>query len=175
MPLNCFSPLVHWLTVLSPPSAWNMVGQQYTSKQRTFMAIEYYKKVGTRGFMDEIIADFVARYPAAIPPSRTTIWRQAKHLDRFSTLHNLNSKVICHDFFHSFICIEFTFSRYDSAQQFDYSPLSPAPVTHIVEGPGQQPPLQMQLLCGLFVQEMRKKSLISRTLQSAQLEGMCWA
>ena len=80
-----------------------MVGQQYTPQQRTFMAIEYYKNFGTRDFMDDIIADFVARYPGAIPPSRKTIWRQAKHLDHFSTLHNLNSKVNFHDILLLFI------------------------------------------------------------------------
>ena len=68
------------------------------------MAIEYHKEVGTRDFMEEIIADFVAEYPGAIPPSRNTIWRQARHLDRFSTLHNLNAKVSFHDFFfHLFV------------------------------------------------------------------------
>ena len=51
-----------------------MVGQQYSAEQRTFMAIEYFKNVGTRGFMDMIIADFVAQYPNAMPPSRITIW-----------------------------------------------------------------------------------------------------
>ena len=68
-----------------------MVGQQYSAEQRTFMAIEYFKNVGTRGFMDMIIADFVARYPNAMPPFRLTTWRQAQHLDHFSTVHNLNS------------------------------------------------------------------------------------
>ena len=71
-----------------------MVGPQYNSEQRTFMAVEYARKRGTRDFMDEIIADFQVRYPAAIPPSRFTILRQWNKLDRFHTLHNLNSKVI---------------------------------------------------------------------------------
>ena len=83
-----------------------MVGQQYTPQQRTFMAIEYYKNFGTRDFMDDIIADFVAQYPGAIPPSRTTIWRQAKHLDRSSTLHNLNLRVNFHDILLLFICFQ---------------------------------------------------------------------
>ena len=87
----------------SPPSAWNMVGQQYTPQQRTFMAIEYYKKVGTRDFMEEIITDFIAQFPGAIPPSRKTILRQARHLDSFATLHNRNSKVIFHEIWFFFI------------------------------------------------------------------------
>lgn len=71
-----------------------MVGPHYDSEQRTFMAVEYCKKRGTRDFMEEIIADFQVRYPAAIPPSCKTIWRQWYKLDHFHTLHNLNSKVI---------------------------------------------------------------------------------
>ena len=47
--------------------------------------------------MLEIIADFVAQYPGAIPPSRKTIKRQARHLDRFSTLDNLNQNEIFHE------------------------------------------------------------------------------
>ena len=61
------------------------------------MAVEYEKKRGHRDFLPEIIADFMARWPRAVPPSQKTIKRQAKHLEMFSTLHNLNSKVAFHD------------------------------------------------------------------------------
>ena len=69
------------------------------------MAVQYHKKCGTRDFMEEIIGDFMALYPNAVPPSRNTIWRQVRHLDRFSTLHNLNSKVIFCEIPLFFICL----------------------------------------------------------------------
>ena len=72
---------------------WSKMAPQYTAKMRTFMAVEYNKRAGTRDFVDGIIQDFVARYPGRAPPSQRTILRQAKKLDTFSTLHNLNSKV----------------------------------------------------------------------------------
>ena len=40
-----------------------------TAPQRTFLAVEYFKKVGTYGR-----DDFNTQYPGAVPPSRKTIW-----------------------------------------------------------------------------------------------------
>ena len=62
------------------------------------MAVEYEKRRGHRDFIPGIIADFMVRWPRALPPSSKTIKRQAEHLEHFSTLHNLNSKVAFHDF-----------------------------------------------------------------------------
>ena len=45
----------------------DMVGQQYTAKQRAFMAAQYYKRSGTRDFMPLIIQDFLVKFPGAIP------------------------------------------------------------------------------------------------------------
>ena len=61
------------------------------------MAIEYEKKRGHSDFVPEIVADFLARWPGAVPPSKKTIKRQAEKLEHFNTLHNLNSKVTFHD------------------------------------------------------------------------------
>ena len=81
-----------------------MVGPQYEPDERTFMAVEYFKRCGKRDFMGGIINDLRARYPNAVPPSRVTIWRQADHLEKSGTLHNLNSKVNFHEVLLSFIC-----------------------------------------------------------------------
>ena len=42
-----------------------MVGPQYEPDERTFMAVEYFKRCGKRDFMGGIINDFRARYPNA--------------------------------------------------------------------------------------------------------------
>ena len=59
---------------------------QYTAKMRTFMAVEYNKRAGTRDFVDGIIQDFVARYPGRAPPSQRTILCQAKKLDSLADI-----------------------------------------------------------------------------------------
>ena len=46
-----------------------MEGPQYSSPQRTFLVVEYFKKVVT--YRRD---DFNTQYPGAVPPSRKTIW-----------------------------------------------------------------------------------------------------
>ena len=46
-----------------------MVGPQYEPDERTFMAVEYFKRCGKRDFMGGIINDLRARYPIADYPA----------------------------------------------------------------------------------------------------------
>ena len=65
---------------------------QYTMEQRNFLAMEYHKKKGTRGFKDELIQDFLTKFPNARRPSTNhlqNIW--SKQIMK-GTVLNCNSK-----------------------------------------------------------------------------------
>ena len=69
-----------------------MVGEQYSPEQRTWLAMEYTRHQGTRGFVEGIIQRFQQRFPGAPVPNQSTLYRQYRKINQFSTLHNLNSK-----------------------------------------------------------------------------------
>lgn len=65
---------------------------QFTMEQRNFLALEYHKKRGTRGFKEEIMGEFRVRLPGVREPGDNTmvrIWR--KQLKK-GTINNCNSK-----------------------------------------------------------------------------------
>ena len=71
-----------------------MNGQQYTPAQRNFMSMKYQELRGQRGFMQEIIREFIIKFPGAPLPTRLTINKPNKKQNTHYTVHNLNSRVI---------------------------------------------------------------------------------
>ena len=65
---------------------------QFNMQERNFLAFEYHKRKGTRGFKDQIIADFQIQFPGARVPGKNhivKIWR--KQMEN-GTVNNCNSK-----------------------------------------------------------------------------------
>ena len=56
------------------------------------MVLEYHKKRGTRGFKDEIVADFLVKFPGSKIPSKNAIHKMWEKQIRLGTVNNCNSK-----------------------------------------------------------------------------------
>lgn len=73
-----------------------MVGHHYPPEQRSFMMLEYAKRMhegAGRGhaWIGDVVAAFTARFPHAPVPHAKTLQRQYAKQENFYTMHNLNS------------------------------------------------------------------------------------
>ena len=51
---------------------------QFDQPQRSYLAMEFHRRRGTRDFMPELLADFTARFPGARVPSSEAIRKMHK-------------------------------------------------------------------------------------------------
>ena len=64
---------------------------QFDRDQRVFLALEFHKRRGTKGFLPGLLADFAAQFPAARVPGLNSIREMHKKLNFLGTINNVNS------------------------------------------------------------------------------------
>ena len=65
---------------------------QYTMHERNFLALEYHKRKGSNNFKNQLIADFMVKFPGARVPGKNCIRKiWSKQLEK-GTVNNCNSK-----------------------------------------------------------------------------------
>ena len=65
---------------------------QYTKDQRNFLVMEYHKRKGTRNFKEELVNDFLVKFPGARSPSKNMIKKMWEKQMKLGTVLNCNSK-----------------------------------------------------------------------------------
>ena len=65
---------------------------QFSQPQRSFLAMEFHRRRGTRDFMPGLLADFAAQFPGARVPSERAIRDLHKKFFALGTINNVNSK-----------------------------------------------------------------------------------
>ena len=65
---------------------------QFDQPQRSFLAMEFHKRRGTKNFVPELLADFAVQFPGARVPSRQAISDMHKKFVTLGTINNVNSK-----------------------------------------------------------------------------------
>ena len=65
---------------------------QYSREQRNFLALEFYRRRGTRNFFPGLLTDFQNRYPGARQPAESTVRRLCAKQLSLGTVNNCNSK-----------------------------------------------------------------------------------
>ena len=65
---------------------------QFSQPQRSFLAMVFHKRRGTRDFMPGLLADFAAQFPGARVPSERAIRDLRKKFFALGTINNMNSK-----------------------------------------------------------------------------------
>ena len=65
---------------------------QFSQPQRSFLAMEFHRRRGTRDFMPGLLADFAAQFPGARVPSEMAIRNLHKKFFALGTINNVNSK-----------------------------------------------------------------------------------
>ena len=65
---------------------------QFDQPQRTYLALEFHKRRGTRDFLPQLLADFAAQFPGARVPSLNAIRKMHDKFNRLGTINNVNSK-----------------------------------------------------------------------------------
>ena len=65
---------------------------QFSRQQRNFLAFEYHKHKGTRGFRNQILVDFQAKFPGVRVPTAVTMRRIWEKQMLHGTVNNCNNK-----------------------------------------------------------------------------------
>ena len=65
---------------------------QFSQPQRSFLAMEFHRRRGTRDFMPGLLADFAAQFPGVRVPSEMAIRNLHKKFFALGTINNVNSK-----------------------------------------------------------------------------------
>ena len=65
---------------------------QFDQPQRTYLALEFHKRRGTKNFLPQLLADFAAQFPGARVPSLNAIRKMHDKFNRLGTINNVNSK-----------------------------------------------------------------------------------
>ena len=64
---------------------------QFDQPQRSFLAMEFHKRRGTKNFVPGLLADFAVQFPGARVPSRRAISDMHKKFFALGTINNVNS------------------------------------------------------------------------------------
>ena len=65
---------------------------QYNKDQRNFLALEFYRRRGTKNFFPGLLADFQNKFPGARQPAESTVRRLCSKQLSLGTINNCNSK-----------------------------------------------------------------------------------